>query len=82
MGKMEKLIERLKSLSMDFTWDELTRLLRFLEFQEIQGRGSRVKFFNKEKNSWIHVHKPHPSNILKHYALKKIVNRLLDTQLI
>lgn len=39
--------------------------------------GSRVKFYNeKDQNSYI-MHKPHPSNIIKGYMMRDILNYLL-----
>jgi predicted RNA binding protein YcfA (HicA-like mRNA interferase family) len=82
MAKIDKLIARLKSHPKDFTWDELTRILKRLGFKELQGSGSRVKFFNREKNCLIQLHKPHPANILKHYALKEVNAILAHEKLI
>jgi len=77
MAQMDKLMARFKSRPKDFTWDELRRLLKGLDFQEIQGSGSRVKFFHVEKNCLIQLHKPHPSNTLKEYALKEVQEQLI-----
>ncbi len=82
MTRLNKLIARFKSLPKDFTWDELIRLLKSLGFQEIQGDGSRVKFFNQDKDCLIQLHKPHPGKILKHYALRAIFQQLIHTKLI
>ena len=49
MAQMDKLIARFKTHPKDFTWAELTRILKGLSFQELQGSGSRVKFFNQKK---------------------------------
>lgn len=39
--------------------------------------GSRVKFYNEnDQNSYI-MHKPHPSNIIKGYMMRDILNYLL-----
>lgn len=44
--------------------------------------GSRVKFYNaKDKNSYI-MHKPHPSNIIKGYLMRDILNFLLTNNYI
>ena len=76
MTQMDKLITRLKTYPKDFTWSELTRILKALNFQELQGNGSRVKFFNREKNCFIPIHKPYPSKILKYYVLKEVITQL------
>lgn len=82
MAKLEKLIKRIKSFPVDFTWEELVRLLKQLGFVEIQGGGSRMKFFNAERNLLIHLHKPHPANTLKYYVMKEIVSQLTSEKLI
>lgn len=82
MSKLEKLVNRLTSQPKDFSWDELVRLLDQLSFKKIEGSGSRVKFFNPEKNCLLQLHKPHPGNILKHYMLKEILHRLRNEELI
>ena len=65
MGKREKLIARFKMIPADFKWQELTRLLKTLGYQEIQGSGSRVKFENGNADQMINLHRPHPGNIVK-----------------
>lgn len=78
MSKIEKLIERLKSEPKDFTWDELTKVLAHFGYSEMKkGKtgGSRRKFIG-QNNSIISLHKPHPGNILKAYAIKQIIEHL------
>ncbi|NOS73883.1 MAG: type II toxin-antitoxin system HicA family toxin [Methyloglobulus sp.] len=75
MSKKDKLIEKLKSES-EFTWDELERLMAILNFIKIEGAGSRVKFFHKETNTIINLHKPHPDKAIKDYVRKEILARL------
>ena len=82
MAQMDKLIARLKSRPKDFTWEELRRLLKGLGFQEIQGSGSRVKFFHQEKNCVLQLHRPHPAPTLKMYAIKEALELLLHEKLI
>lgn len=79
MGTKEKLIDRLKSLPADFTFDEAARLLHLLGYEkENKGKtsGSRVMFIDEQKRK-ILLHKPHPGNILKRYALENIVEKLI-----
>lgn len=78
MGTKEKLIERLKSLPNDFTFDEIERLLTLFGYKmENKGKtsGSKVMFIDKQ-NRKILLHKPHPGNIIKRYALKDVLNKL------
>jgi predicted RNA binding protein YcfA (HicA-like mRNA interferase family) len=79
MGMKEKLIERLKQLPKDFTFDEAERLLTVLGYvKSNKGRtsGSRVMFIDDD-NRKILLHKPHPGNTLKDYALKEILDKLI-----
>jgi len=84
MGTREKLIERFKNLPTDFTFDELERLLKCFGYERHdKGRtsGSRVIFKN-EKGFTIMLHRPHPGNIIKEYALKQVYDELKNRDLI
>ncbi|MBC7424560.1 MAG: type II toxin-antitoxin system HicA family toxin [Ferruginibacter sp.] len=64
---------------MDFTYDELKTVLSGLGYQETnKGKtsGSRVAFINVESTHIIRIHKPHPKNIIKAYALQYIIDEL------
>jgi len=82
MTKLDKLITRFKSRPSDFSWDELVTLLKRLGFEELQGNGSRVKFFHKKFNCLIQLHKPHPAKTLKHYMVREVLNMLINEKLI
>lgn len=82
MGKSEKLIAKLKTVPADFTWQELTILLKTLGYQQVQGSGSRVKFNNGNADQMINLHKPHPGNIIKRYALRQLIEKLVQGGLI
>lgn len=78
MGTKEKLIERLKRLPSDFTFEEVERLLTLFGYVlENKGKtsGSKVMFIDKQ-NRKILLHKPHPGNIIKRYALKEVLMKL------
>ena len=80
MSKIEKLLERLLSNPKDFTWDELVKLLIHFGYREhVKGKtgGSRRKFVDGQNNI-ISLHKPHPGNILKTYAIKEIIEHLTE----
>ena len=81
MSKKDKLKRKLLSGSA-FTWHELVTLLNFLGYEEIQGNGSRVKFDNGIAEDLINLHKPHPGNHLKRYAIKQIIAKLKEVDLI
>jgi predicted RNA binding protein YcfA (HicA-like mRNA interferase family) len=82
MSNQKKLIHKLKSRPKDLKWKELVSVCQSLGFQEIQGSGSRVKFFHQGLDFVICVHKPHPSNIVKEYVIKQIVNAFEDRGII
>lgn len=80
MGTKEKLIERFKSLPTNFTFEEIERLLSIFGYEKSnKGKtsGSRVIFKNGDKRP-IMIHKPHPDNIIKKYAMKQILDDLTD----
>ena len=80
MSKIEKLLKRFISSPKDFTWDELVKLLiHFGYYEHVKGKtgGSRRKFVDKNNNI-ISLHKPHPGNILKTYAIKEMIEHLTE----
>lgn len=77
MTQLQKLKERLLNYPIDFTWDELTRLLSSLGYQQSnKGKtsGSRVCFIKGQIT--INLHRPHPGSIMKKYQLKQIIQHL------
>ncbi|MDQ1299087.1 MAG: hypothetical protein QG558_1626 [Campylobacterota bacterium] len=80
MGKKDKLLERFMSVppKKDITFNELAALLSKLGYEQIEGSGSAVKFYNKEKNYLINLHRPHPENVLKIYLIKQIQAKLKE----
>lgn len=85
MSKEEKLKQRLLRLPKDFTFDELSTLLRRLGF-EISNKGatsgSRVAFINKKTKDVIRIHRPHPQNEVNISALKEVRDILKEKNLI
>jgi hypothetical protein len=85
MSQQDKLIIKFKTSSKNFSWQELTKLLTGLGFVEMPNKktgGSRRKFFNKNRNVIINLHKPHPSPLLKEYAVKQVKDKLIEEELI
>lgn len=80
MSKQNKLISKFFEIppKKDLTFKELSSLLLSLNFEKIEGVGSAVKFYNKEKDLLINLHKPHPSDILKVYLVKQIQIKLKE----
>ena len=85
MSQKEKLIKRLLNKPVDFTYDELRKLLGKLGYKESQSgktSGSRVAFFNEKTEHIIRLHKPHPKNVLKQYQIEQLVEELTTRGLI
>ena len=82
MSNLLKAIERLKSRPTDYSWSEAIVLLRLLGFVEQSGRGSRVRFVHSVTNMRIHLHRPHPSNQMKAYAVRQLCGQLEEADLI
>ncbi len=66
MAKVDKLIERMKSVPSDFTWRELSKILKSLGYEEVKTSktGGSRRCFAHEKWGKILLHKPHPQEIL------------------
>ena len=81
MSKKEKQIARLLSKPKDFTFDELSSLLKSLGYiVDNKGKtsGSRIAFINLSNSNIIRLDKPHPSNELKAYLINYIINKLKE----
>jgi hypothetical protein len=79
MSRLKKLLQRFLLKPTDFTYDEMTRLLKGFGYEEIKtGKtsGSRVAFFNKKSGHIIRLHRPHPQNALRRYQLDLLEEEL------
>lgn len=80
MGTKDKLRERFLKMPSDFTFDEMQRLLEGYGYEKgNKGKtsGSRIIFKNGAKRP-IMLHKPHPGNIVKEYAMKQVLEDLKE----
>lgn len=78
MSRKDKSVQRLLSIPADLTWEELVRALvvfGFVEYNKGKTAGSRRKFVNPG-NTVIMLHKPHPSNVVKKYAIRQVIETL------
>ena len=82
MGRRDKLKARLLDGRRAVTWKELVTLLKSLGYKEIQGDGSRVKFDNGNPDDTINLHRPHPGNQVKHYAVKLVLEKLTQAKML
>ncbi len=84
MSRKEKLISRFKQRPKNFTWDELTSLLKYTGYREVKtgkSGGSRRRFVH-DSAATITLHKPHPQNILKRYAVDQVLDILKQEEMI
>jgi predicted RNA binding protein YcfA (HicA-like mRNA interferase family) len=75
MGRKDKLLARLQQRPKDFTWDELTILLKNLGYVPQKPRktgGSRRRFVHPTAPI-ITLHKSHPHRIVKRYVINDII---------
>ena len=80
MGTKDKLIERFKTLPSDFSFHEVERLLKYFGYEKSnKGKtsGSRIIYKNGNKRP-IMLHKPHPRDIMKAYAMRQLLNDLTE----
>lgn len=81
MSKFDKAKERIKLKPKDYTYTEAKSLLSqmgFVEYQKGKTSGSRVKFFRKEDQKIILLHKPHPDDVMKSGAVRDLLQYLSD----
>lgn len=76
-SKLDKAKARLKASPNDYTYDEARRLLSnigYIEHNKGKTSGSRVIFIREDDK--IMLHKPHPGNEMKHYAVRQLKEHL------
>jgi hypothetical protein len=79
LSKKGKIVKRLLSRPVDFSFAELTTLLGMFGYSLSEAgktSGSRVVFIND--GDYIRLHKPHPGNILKRYQVDDIIATLKE----
>jgi predicted RNA binding protein YcfA (HicA-like mRNA interferase family) len=78
MSQFTKLQARLQSIPADFTWHELTAVLQGLGFAESSEKGGSYRTFTNAHGHKIFLHKPHPGNVVRRYALRAVVEKLKE----
>jgi len=79
MSRREKLLRRLLVKPADFTFEEMSKLLKDFGYETMRAgktAGSRAVFINKTNGHIIRLHKPHPGRILKRYQLDLVEEAL------
>ncbi|MCR5805500.1 MAG: type II toxin-antitoxin system HicA family toxin [Oscillospiraceae bacterium] len=85
MGRKEKLIEKLRSCSKTFTFDDAETLLGYFKYHRSnKGKtsGSRVMFTNDDLHTKVLLHRPHPGNELREYQMKQLIEHLEEEGLL
>lgn len=81
MATREKALERLSALPRDYTFSEAKALMCKLGF-EISNKGktsgSRVRFYRLSDGAIVDLHKPHPQDEMKPYAVKQLRDYLME----
>lgn len=76
-GQLDKAKARLKAAPSDYTFSEAKSLLKSLgytEYNKGKSSGSRVMF--AKDGVKILLHKPHPGNEMKRYAVQQLKDQL------
>lgn len=78
MSRKEKALSRIKALPRDYNWNEAVTLMSQLGYRKLEGSGSRVKFYNSEKDCLASLHRPHPNPHMLPYAVKELRDHLKE----
>lgn len=85
MGKFDKFLKKFLDGKSVITFQELEYLLGNLGYVEKKtGKtsGSRKAYVHDQTKHIIRIHKPHPSNEIKNYAKKQLIEELRKKNLI
>ncbi len=85
MSKLDKALLKLQSTPKpkDFTWDEAVSVMKNSGFKDVsKSGGSHHKFYNVEKDVYIHISRPHPQNELKSYQITNLIEGLKNAGII
>lgn len=78
MSKKQKLIDRIKQLPKDFTWDEAAKLMKMCNFDLIKNDGS-ARMFRHSTGIKVRIHQPHPTPVLPKYAIELLIEGLRNS---
>lgn len=78
MTTSEKRLRRLLTVPKDMTWDEMVALLAELGFAEVTAKGGSYRSFVGENGRRIFMHRPHPSKLMKRYAIRDVIAKLKE----
>ena len=81
MSTLRKALDRIGSLPKDYTFSEAKSLMEklgFIEMNKGKTSGSRVRLYRSSDGAVIDLHKPHPQDEMKSYAVKELRDFLRD----
>jgi len=76
LSKLQKIIDRLLSKPVDFTWDELLALMTALGYELRTSGGSSRKFYDPASGALFFIHEPHTAKVLKSYQVRAVIQFL------
>jgi predicted RNA binding protein YcfA (HicA-like mRNA interferase family) len=76
MSRRDKLLARLRSNPVDFTWQDAVTLMKGSGFDVIVASGSGRKFVHRETRRKVLMHQPHPHPELKQYQIDLLLEGL------
>ena len=81
MSTLQKRLDRIRCKPNDYTYTEARALMNALGFKELNKggtSGSRVRFFRETDKKMIDLHKPHPGDVMKRYAVDNLYSFLVE----
>lgn len=81
MSTEEKMIARIKSVPSNYTYSEAKSLAKrfgYLEQNKGKTSGSRVLLYRAEDGRKIFLHKPHPGDVMKQYAVRQLLTTFIE----
>ncbi|MES2321688.1 MAG: type II toxin-antitoxin system HicA family toxin [Pseudomonadota bacterium] len=76
MPKVDKRLQRFLSVPNDLAWAELVAILNSLGFAELAQRRGSYRTFVSGAGLKLFLHRPHPGNIVKRYAIREVIEAL------
>ena len=82
MSSIKKAIKRIKTCPSDYTYTEARTLATHFGYAELSKgstSGSRVLFYRERDGQKILLHKPHPGDVMKQYAVRQLLRAFIES---
>jgi hypothetical protein len=76
VSKKQKLLDKLRSKPVDFTWGEAESLMKACNFRLHKNNGSARMFLHEGTRTKVRLHEPHPEKVLKPYMVDVLLEGL------